>query len=296
MSKILLLGCGGLGGQLAARLIAAKHRVIGVKRSPLKEALTGLQLVMVDITRASEVAEIPTAVDLVIVLLSPGERNKAAYQELYQDGIANVLAHFSKASGQGPRPRWLMVSSTSVYAQNAGEWVDEASPTLAQSFNGEALIGAEQQLWAHSGASTVVRFSGIYGPGRESLVRRVREGRPLQYGPAYYSNRIHEQDCLGILCFLIDRALAGLPLETLYLASDSAPVPLAEVAGWLSEQLACSPPPATLSHTSSGAMNKRCRNSRLLNLGYVLRYRTYREGYGDLFERGLVSGDALPGA
>ncbi|OUS02266.1 hypothetical protein A9Q90_09415 [Gammaproteobacteria bacterium 54_18_T64] len=284
MAKILLLGCGGLGRRLAARLIAAKHSVIGVKRSPLNEPLAGLQLVLADINCAHDVAQIPTAVDLVLFVLSPGERNKEAYQDLYQGGIANVLAHFSQATGRGPGPRCLMVSSTSVYGQNAGQWVDETSPALATSFNGEALIGAEQQLWAYSDTSTVVRFSGIYGPGRESLLRRVRESKPLQYDPPSYSNRIHEEDCLGILGFLIDRAVRGLPLEKLYLASDSAPVPLAEVATWLSEKMACSPPPEKTSTALTGAMNKRCRNDRLLNLGYVLRYPTYRQGYGELLQ------------
>lgn len=286
MAKILLLGCGNLGRKLAVRLIAAKHTVIAVKRSPLKLPLAGLQEVLVDITAAQTVKKIPTDVDIVVFVLSPSERNKAAYQNLYGQGLRNVLSHFGhyQSPTSGARPRCLLVSSTSVYGQNNGEWVDEESPAQASSFNGKALVQAEQQLWAHCANNIVVRFSGIYGRGRESLLRRVREGKPIQYDPPYYSNRIHEEDCLGILCFLIARALSGKPLENLYLASDSAAVPMADVALWLSELMNCPSLPAKPANLALKKMNKRCRNDRLLRLGYALRYSSYREGYGELLE------------
>ena len=286
MAKILLLGCGDLGRKLAVRLIAAKHTVIAVKRTPLKSPLAGLQVVLADITVAQAVEKIPTDVDIAIFVLSPSERNKAAYQKLYGQGLLNVLSYFTHTSlsTSGARPRCLLVSSTSVYGQVNGEWVDEESPAQASSFNGKALIQAEQQLWAHCVNNIVVRFSGIYGRGRENLLRRVREGQPIQYDPPYYSNRIHEEDCLGILCFLIARALFDKPIENLYLASDNAAVPLADVTLWLSELMNCPPPPARPASLALKEMNKRCRNDRLLRLGYALRYSSYREGYGELLE------------
>lgn len=286
MANILLVGCGALGHQLATRLIADKHTVLAVKRKPLKSPVSGLQVVLADITVAQAVKKIPTNVDIVFFVLSPSQRNKAAYQKLYEQGLHNVLSHFSHAAlpASGARPRCLLVSSTSVYGQENGEWVDEESPAQAKSFNGQALIQAEQQLWAHSVDSIVVRFSGIYGRGRESLLRRVREGKPIQYTPPYYSNRIHEEDCLGVLCFLIDRMLSDKPLENLYLASDSAAVPMADVALWLSELMGCPPPPARPANVALKTMNKRCRNDRLLRLGYALRYSSYRKGYGELLD------------
>ena len=286
MAKILLVGCGALGRKLAVRLIAAKHTLIAVKRSPLKSPLAGLEVVLADITVAQAVTKIPRDVDVVVFVLSPSERNEATYQKLYGQGLFNVLCHFSHVSSPTScaRPRCLLVSSTSVYGQSNGEWVDEKSPAHASSFNGKALMHAEQQLWAHSVDNIVVRFSGIYGRGREGLLRQVSEGKPIQYDPPYYSNRIHEEDCLGVLSFLIDRALLDKPLENLYLASDSAPVPMTEVVLWLSELMSCSPPSAKPVNLALKKMNKRCRNDRLLKLGYVLRYSSYRNGYGELFE------------
>ncbi len=286
MANILLVGCGALGRQLAVRLLAAEHTVFAVKRSPLKSPVMGLQVVLADITVAQDVKKLPTDVDIVVFILSPSKRNEAAYQTLYGSGVSHVLNHFARAPlpASGLRPRCLLVSSTSVYGQENGEWVDEGSPTQASRFNGKALLQAEQQLWAHCANNIVIRFSGIYGPGRESLLRRVREGKPVQYAPPYFSNRIHEEDCLGILCFLIARALADKPLENLYLASDSTPIPQADVALWLSELMSCPPPPAKPENLTLAKMNKRCRNDRLLRLGYVLRYPSYRHGYAELLE------------
>lgn len=286
MANILLVGCGTLGRQLAARLIAAEHTVFAIKRSPLKSPVMGLQVVLADITVAEDVKRLPADVDIVVFILSPSERNEAAYQKVYGRGLRHVLSHFRPAalSTSGVMPRCLLVSSTSVYGQENGQWVDEDSPAQASSFNGKALLQAEQQLWAHCANNIVVRFSGIYGPGRVSLLRRVREGKPIQYSPPYYSNRIHEEDCLGVLCFLIGRMLSDKPLKNLYLASDSAPVPLADVALSLSELMSCPRPPAKPEDLTLAKMNKRCRNDRLLRLGYVLRYSSYQKGYGKLLE------------
>ncbi|MBQ0719801.1 MAG: NAD(P)H-binding protein [Gammaproteobacteria bacterium] len=274
----MLLGCGGLGRKLAQQLLTAGHRVVAIKRSAPPALVPGLDVIVADITLQSAMDKLPVDVDQVVVLLAPAQRNENAYRQLYHRGLQNVLGHFASA---GVEPHWLLVSSTSVYAQCSGEWVDEDSPAQASCFNGRALLEAEQDLWAHSDKSTVLRFSGIYGPGRESLLRRVRDGVPVQDDPPYYTNRIHEADCVGILCFLIARRVAAKPLEKLYLASDSAPAPLAEVALWLSQTMDCRPP-AKLGDSTHKNSNKRCSNRKLLALGYALRYPTYRQGYSEL--------------
>ncbi len=280
MAKILLLGCGSLGLKLARRLIKEDHGVIAIKRSPLSESVVGLRVILTDITCAAEVTKIPTDIDQIVVLLTPSERNERAYETLYHDGLNNIFAHFFNIQHH---PHWLFVSSASVYAQSSGEWVDEDSPAQATSFNGRSLRLAEQNLWAQSASNTVVRFSGIYGPGRESLVYRVREGVPVQYEPPYYTNRIHEEDCIGVLCFLIEQRLSGQPIENLYVATDSEPVSLGNVVLWLSKLIACLEPPANVASRDIRSSNKKCSNSRLLSLGYSFRYPSYKEGYEAFF-------------
>jgi len=73
-----------------------------------------------------------------------------------------------------------MVSSTSVYGQNRGEWVDEDSETRPTSDGARWLVAAEERIWEANEANCVVRFSGIYGPGRDWLLRRLIQGEPIQ--------------------------------------------------------------------------------------------------------------------
>ncbi len=150
------------------------------------------------------------------------------------------------------------------------------------------MLAGEQRLDAADVPGTSVRFAGIYGPGRERLIRQVQEGRQAQPQPVQYSNRIHRDDCAGVLAHLIARDLAGEPLEPLYLASDSDPAPLHEVMAWLAKELGVTPTEGTDLPLRRRA-SKRCRNQRLLDSGYRFIYPGYREGYKALLkEMGLV--------
>ncbi|MGZ8097347.1 MAG: SDR family NAD(P)-dependent oxidoreductase, partial [Methylosarcina sp.] len=126
----------------------------------------------------------------------------------------------------------------------------------------------------------VARFSGIYGPGRDYLLRKAAEAPLIQKTPPYYTNRIHQQDCVGVLSFLLAQRLAGVALDSCYLASDDDPASLWEVVSWLAENLHC-PPPAMKQGAEDAPMNKRCSNARLKALGYRFRFRNFKEGYGE---------------
>ena len=138
-----------------------------------------------------------------------------------------------RQTGQRPR-RLLFTSSTSVYGQQEGEWVDENSPAEADGFSGRCIRAGEELLWDSPWPSVAVRFGGIYGPGRTRLIDSVREGtatRPA--GPPVYTNRIHRDDCARALQHLLELPEA----ERLYVAVDDDPAPLDEVLGWLARQL-----------------------------------------------------------
>ena len=130
-------------------------------------------------------------------------------------------------------------------------------------------------------ANIVVRFSGIYGPGREYLLRQAMQSPAIQHTPPYFTNRIHQQDCVGVLAFLLEQRLAGKALAQCYLASDDDPAPMWEVMTWLADHLHCSPPVIKAVDTNAG-MNKRCSNARLKALGYQFQYPGYKDGYLEL--------------
>jgi nucleoside-diphosphate-sugar epimerase len=126
--------------------------------------------------------------------------------------------------GQSPS-HFFLVSSTSVYGQQKGEWVDETSPTEPTGFAGKRLLESEQVLRDGPFRGTVVRFGGIYGPRRIGLIERVRSGGAVVSRATRYTNRIHRDDCAGAL-----RHLAKLATpDDLYLGVDSEPTEEAAV-------------------------------------------------------------------
>jgi nucleoside-diphosphate-sugar epimerase len=129
----------------------------------------------------------------------------------------------------------------------------------------------------------VVRFSGIYGPGREYLLRMAKQQSVIQKDPPYYTNRIHQQDCIGVLIFLLEQSLAGVTLEQCYLASDDDPATMWDVMSWLTEHLSCKPPEVKVNDKEVG-MNKRCNNQRLKTLGYHFQYPDFKVGYLELIK------------
>lgn len=270
MAEILLAGCGDLGTALSTRLVAAGHRVTALKRSAPAHPVPGVDYRLSDLTRAApDLAD--ADFDQAFVILAPGARDAAAYQALYGDGLARLASVLAGRVGH-----WFFVSSTGVYGQCRGEWVDEDSVTKPATATARWLLAAETRL-AESGApATAIRFSGIYGPGRERLLRQIAAGEPVPYDPPFYTNRIHQDDCVGILELLHRRALEGLPLAPLYLASDDCPAPMGTVARGLAGALGVPPPPP---QSGNGEQNKRCRNDRIKALGYRFQFPDWRAGY-----------------
>jgi nucleoside-diphosphate-sugar epimerase len=200
-----------------------------------------------------------------------------AYRAAYVIGLENMVAALDRPAGL-PR-RMIYVSSTAVYGQDGGEWVDEDSETEPSRFNGRRLLQGERLLAGCAAETIVVRLGGIYGPGRTGLVARVRSRRAVVRGDGpEYRNRIHRDDAAAAL-----EHVAGLERPaSVYLAVDHEPAPIQEVAAWLAARLGLEVPGGTRVESRGTATGKRCRNDRLVGSGFRLEYPTYREGYGAL--------------
>lgn len=273
MENILIAGCGDLGGDLGRRLAATGHSVWGLRRQA--ERITPpIRPIAGDLTAADSLSGLPSVpLDRLYYLATPGAYQDEAYRQAYVIGLQNLLAALPHA----PR-RLVLVSSTSVYGQLDGEWVDENSPTAPRSFAGRRLLQAEDLAGQCPGA-VVVRFGGIYGPGRQRMLDKVRRGEPCVAAPPYYTNRIHREDCIGVLAHL---GRADVP-PGLYLAVDDEPCTQCELMDWLAQRMQL-PRPERRSDPAGGVRgsNKRCRNDRLKATGYRLLYPSYREGYDAL--------------
>lgn len=273
--SVLIAGCGDVGSRLAKQLLPLNWVVHGLRRtiSLLPDGVVG---VAGDLFNPARPANWPrTAIDYLVYCATPAERDEAGYRAAYVEGLQRVLQWLAE-SGQQPM-RIIFVSSSSVYGQQDGEWVDETSPTDASSFSGRVMLEAEQVALDSGFPASIVRLTGIYGPGRSDLSNRVRQGYRVAIEPPLYGNRIHSDDAAGLLAYLLTADARGVALEDCYIGVDDAPAPLAEVVQWMREYLGVTQWAENASLRRSGS--KRCSNARARALGWAPRYPTYKEGY-----------------
>ncbi|MDY7567138.1 SDR family oxidoreductase [Pseudomonas sp. RTC3] len=278
--SVLIAGCGDVGGRLASQLLAQGWTVSGLRRS-VARLPAGVTGIAGDLFDADCPSAWPTSpIDYLVYSAAATDHDEAGYRAAYVDGLRNVLS-WLKQDGQKPR-RLVFVSSSSVYGQQQGEWVDESSATQATGYSSRLMLEAEH-LALHSGIpASVVRLTGIYGPGREWLLTQVRQGYRVVAEPPLYGNRIHVDDAAGLLAYLLQADARGVALDECYIGVDDAPAPLAEVVAWLREYLGVTEWSAEASVRRAGS--KRCSNARARALGWVPRYASYREGYAAVLE------------
>lgn len=274
MAQVLIVGCGDVGIALGRMLIRDGHTVWGMRRQ-VQLVSTPLSAVSGDVTDPLSLRHLPQ-VEYVFYLVAAQDYSDTAYRAAYSEGPSNVLKALHQ-QGQSVR-RFLFVSSTGVYGQQDGAWVDETAATEPNHFSGKRLLQGEHAAQVGPFPTTVVRFGGIYGPGRRRLIERVLAGTPCIAEPPLYTNRIHRDDCAGALRHL-------MTLEEpapLYLGVDNEPAAECVVMDWLAHLLGVVPPlrtKKTSGHKGLQRANKRCSNARLRACGYRFRYPTYREGY-----------------
>ncbi|WP_251329912.1 SDR family oxidoreductase [Haloplanus pelagicus] len=287
---VAILGCGYVGLELGRQLIDAGHDVVGVRRSDAGLAAieaAGFDPTRADLTDASSLAALPDA-DWVVYAASAGGRGVDAARTAYVDGLRTVAETLGERTS--PPDRLVYTSSTGVYGDQDGDWVDEeTSPDPATDrqrilLEAERIALEETAAWGIDG--TVVRFGGLYGPDRYRLDRYL-EG-PVTEG---YLNSIHRDDAAGAVAHLLATDVAR---DEVVLAVDDEPVSKWRFADWLAEQCGVSPPKKwTVAEREAAAegevsrrvrANKRCANDRLHELGYELRYPTVRDGFRPAIE------------
>lgn len=277
MSHILIAGCGDIGSQLGLNLVKQKHQIFGLRRN-INQLPPGIQGIAADLSQPDTLINLPQQVDTLFYAVAAGARDESVYRKAYPEGLQNLLNALQQ---QGIKLRQLFfVSSTAVYHQEHHEWVNESSPTEPQNFSGQIMLEAEQIAINCGVPATVVRFSGIYGPGRNYMLGQVNRGMGYPADPIRYSNRLHRDDCVGVLQHLYNLSQEQI-LAPIYLASDDEPVPLNEMSDWLAKQL-----DRAITDTSARRTigSKRCSNKLLKMTGYRFKYPSFREGYPQLIQ------------
>lgn len=273
MAKILIAGCGDIGCRLGLELTTEGHEVYGLRRDGDKIPAPMIAIAA-DLNNQDDLS-LPNDLDYVFYTAAAGKYNDFAYYQAYVSGLKNLL---HALTGQTIK-RLFFTSSTSVFSQSEGEWVTEDSPAEEHNFSSKRLLEGEALALECGWPATIVRFGGIYGPGRTHIIDLVMKGK-AQCMEDVYSNRIHTDDCVGVFKHLMNFAKA----ESLYIGVDNQPTPSCEVYEWLAEQLSVGYIEHTEPSESSRGQrtNKRLSNAKLRATGYEFKYPTYQEGYGSL--------------
>ena len=293
--KILFVGCGDIGIRVTRAIPDSELRfncqIQAMRRNP--SALpVGIDAIKGDLCNSNDLLAVldKSNIDVIIVTLTADDMSDQGYLDSYVAG-AKALK-IAVTSTIHPPSLVIWISSTGVYGQTGGEWVDELSEVAPRSFRGKRLVQAEQLVSSLSKSravdpnssikSTVIRFSGIYGPGRNRLINQIRQGNIAPKDPVAWTNRIHSEDCAGVIVHLLEQHSQGKPLGSLYLATDDEPASAHKMQNWLAGELELnfSAKDKDKKNKQTGIFsNRRCSNKLLKKSGYKFLFPTFREGY-----------------
>ncbi|MEA5159165.1 SDR family oxidoreductase [Cereibacter johrii] len=278
MKTLLSLGHGYSAQALAHRLLPQGWTVIGTTRSAAKAA---------DLEAGG-----------IEPLLWPGDLGPALARATHilasaapgRDGDPFLATHGAELARA--RARWVgYLSTTGVYGDHAGGWVDEDTPLTPSTERGQARVGAERQWQALGLPLHIFRLAGIYGPGRGPF-EKVRDGTARRIvKPGQVFSRIHVADIAQVLEASMQRPAPG----AVYNVCDDDPAPPEDVLGYAAELLGLPPPPEvpydeaemTPMARSFYAESKRVRNDRIkARLGIALLHPDYRSGLRSLLAGG----------
>jgi nucleoside-diphosphate-sugar epimerase len=266
--RILIAGCGYVGSAAADLFHAGGWLVEGWTHSQLSAA----QLVNkpypvtpVDLTDRQQVNSRPQNFDLVIHCASTKGGDAGRYRQVYLNGIQNLLDRFVGAT-------LLFTSSTSVYAQQNGELVDEQSAAEPSHEKGRLLAETEKLVLSRGGI--VARLAGIHGPARSAILTNFLKGA-VTVDPANdrYLNHVHRDDIAAALVLLANGTPAA---NAVYNVVDDAPILRSECFAWLAQKLPQSPGRRDGSSSGKrGRSNKRVSNAKFRAFGWAPRYPTF---------------------
>lgn len=306
MPRRLIFGCGYLGLRVAQRWLASGDRVVAVTRWAERAAFLqqlGLRPLVADVTRPDTLTSLPAA-DTVLYAVAPDRTSGASPDQVVVQGLNNVLHALAPRSG-----RIVYISTTGVYGDHQGGWVDESTPCEPSRPGAGRYLQAENLLRAHDAPvqRVILRLAGIYGPQRVPNLRQLASGEPIAAWPERFLNLIHVDDAVEA----IDRAASHDRPSPLYLVSDGHPVrrrafyehvatlwhtppprfappeaPLPEAPPPVARQMQPAEPRPGQRAQAAAANPRRASGDdrRILNrlmvheLGVRLRYPSYREG------------------
>ena len=270
---------------MAQRWLQAGDHVSVLTRSPQRAeqlAAVGLDPLVGDLTDPDSLPAFPAS-DTILYAVGYDRSANKSIEEVTIQGLQNFLAQGPETSG-----KFIYISSTGVYGQDDGSWVDEESPCNPRRTGGIACLAAETLLANHSlgEQTTVLRLAGIYGPDRLPRRAAIEAGKPLATEDNGYLNLIHVDDAVQVIL----AAESSDSHSAVLLVSDGQPVLRRNYFQEMARLLQAPDPQFaavdSLSHVAQRATtDKRISNQRLLSeLAISFQYPSFREGLAALLQ------------
>ncbi len=275
--RLAVLGAGYIGSA-TARALAARGDLVWAVRRRAHPPEPGITWLAGDIT-SGVIEGLPASLDAVVLAVAPsgpGDDYERIYPPAARAAAVLARAHSARAL--------VYTSSTGVYGERDGAWVDEATPARGEGPGSRALIEAEQVLLgADLTGVTVLRVAGIYGPGRDPRPRFAQADQLPMHG-AYWVNLAHRDDIVRAILGMLEHTGEARVLNV----ADGAPTQAADIARWLAAEAGGDPNALRFDHGAPlSRSNQRVANAALCATGWRPAYLSFREGFRDgLFASG----------
>jgi len=274
--KLLVIGCGKLGQKLGLLAKKTPLDLLGFKRKKITS--TNIRIEQQDIFDKSFFDKVKIhSPDFILYSLSADEQSEKSYRRNYVEGLKQVIKSIKYINNF---QHLFFVSSTSVYGDNNDQFIDEFSETSPKNFRGTILLEAENLLNTVKFNSTILRLSGIYGSGRNYMIKLSQDAESWPKVDRW-TNRINEDDAANFIIFLLNQCLQGEIPEKLYLLTDKEPVTLFRLLNWIRQNLNLK---NKINITSDPILGKRLRSSIIPSLKFEYKYPTYKQGYKVLIQ------------
>ena len=235
--NLLIIGQGDIGLPVTSKLAQNGFNVTGLARRERHyyDLHANAKFLQADaLTLTAEQLQDFTALAIIV---TPDEYSTNGYHDSYLAISQNLATLTDKLTNLA---RIVFISSTAVYGQDNGEWIDEdTAPVMPEREASQVILQAEQVLQQSFGAKTIIiRPSGIYGRERLMRLRKAKEKQKEPVATAHWSNRIMDRDLVTIIANIMT---IDTP-KPLYIATDYAPVTTFELGSWLSKHINEVPP------------------------------------------------------
>jgi nucleoside-diphosphate-sugar epimerase len=257
--RVAIIGCGYVGMATGRRLVVEGTDVLGTTTTPERFGELSQVGIQPSLARVDQeiLRDICATVDTVVITVAAGRHNN--YSDVYATGAKNIIAAITGTSVQ----RIIYTSSTRVYSENNGAWVDENTPTVSIDDASAALIDAERTL-LDGGAkldisTSILRLGGLHGPGRELAPRICAAAGTTRSDGDMFVNLVDVRDIVSVIV-----ALTRISHHGVLNVTDGAPITRRRL--YDRELDARELPPITWLASPEKKLGKRVRNDRVSEL------------------------------